>query len=71
MERHLSTGVATIVALMAAHRAASGREEPPVASCQDEIARIGAYLIEDQPGNAGRSTPAIRAEVRTTAGCPS
>jgi hypothetical protein len=47
MERHLSTGVATIVALMAAHRAASGREGAPVAFCQEAIDRIAAYLSED------------------------
>jgi hypothetical protein len=29
MERHLSTGVATIVALMAAHRAESGNQAAP------------------------------------------
>lgn len=40
MERHLSTGVSTIVALMAAHRAASGREGPPAAYSQQESARI-------------------------------
>jgi hypothetical protein len=46
MERHLSTGIATIVALMAAHRLASGREGPPAAYSQKEVARIDAYLHE-------------------------
>lgn len=54
MERHLSTGVATIVALMAAHRAAGGGEGVPVAYCQEEVARIDAYLREDGPA-AGAS----------------
>jgi hypothetical protein len=49
MERHLSTGVSIIVALMAAHRAASGREAPPTAYNQEEVARIDAYLHEDKP----------------------
>ncbi len=44
MHRHLSTSVSTIVALMAAHRATSGREGAPTAFCQDEVARIDAYL---------------------------
>ena len=45
MERHLSTGVATIVALMAAHRAAGGGEGVQVAYCPEEVARIDAYLL--------------------------
>jgi hypothetical protein len=49
MHRHLSTSVSTIVALMAAHRAASGREGAPTAFCQDEVARIDAYLRDDEP----------------------
>jgi hypothetical protein len=49
MERHLSTGVSTIVALMAAHRAASGREGPPAAYNQEAVARIDAYLQKNKP----------------------
>jgi Zn-dependent oligopeptidase len=48
MERHLSTGVSIIVALMAAHRAASETEGPATAYNQDEVARIDAYLHEDE-----------------------
>jgi hypothetical protein len=44
MERYLSIGVSTIVALMAAHRAAAGAEGPPYS--QEQIARIDAYLRE-------------------------
>jgi hypothetical protein len=45
MERHLSTGVATIVALMSAHRAAAGGVS---AACfQQEVSRIEAYLREE------------------------
>lgn len=58
MERHLSTGVATIVALMAAHRAASSREEAPVPYGQEEIVRINAYLRGDEP--AAHPSPAPR-----------
>jgi hypothetical protein len=46
MERYLSLGVSTIVALMAAHRAATGAEGPPYS--QEQIARIDAYLREDK-----------------------
>jgi hypothetical protein len=49
MHRHLSTSVSTVVALMAAHRATSGREDAPTAFCQDEVARIDAYLRDDEP----------------------
>ena len=60
MERHLSTGVATIVALMAAHRAASAHEEAPVIYCQEGFARISAYLYED--GLLGHKRRAGRAD---------
>ena len=49
MHRDLSTSVSTIVALMAAHRAASGREGAPTAFCQDDVDRIDAYLRDDGP----------------------
>jgi len=49
MERHHSTGVATIVALMAAHRAASGREGAAAAYGQEEVASIEKYLREEHP----------------------
>jgi hypothetical protein len=49
MHRDLSTSVSTIVALMAAHRAASAREGAPTAFCQDEVDRIDAYLRDDGP----------------------
>lgn len=48
MERHLSTGLATIVALMAAHRAASGRDGTRVTYSQEQVDRIGAYLHEKE-----------------------
>jgi hypothetical protein len=48
MERHLSTGVTTIVALMAAHRAVSSGHTPRVYS-QDEVARIEAILARWSP----------------------
>jgi hypothetical protein len=53
MERHLSTGVATIVALMAAHRAVSEQEGPSVAYCQEVVERIDAYLHADNYAAAG------------------
>jgi hypothetical protein len=41
MEIHLSAGVSTIVALMAAHRAAAGRDSPaPQACAADERAEV-------------------------------
>jgi hypothetical protein len=45
MERHLSTGVSTLVALMAAHRAIAERppHRPPVLD-QNEIAGIETML---------------------------
>jgi len=48
MERHLSTGVATLVALMAAHRAAAA-DRPARAYSQDEVARIEAMLKRWSP----------------------
>jgi hypothetical protein len=48
MERHLSIGVTTIVALMAAHRGASVRVRPPAVYNQEEIVRIDAYLQHDK-----------------------
>jgi hypothetical protein len=48
MERHLSTGVATIVALMAEHRAASTGRTARVYS-QDEVAHIEALLKRWSP----------------------
>jgi hypothetical protein len=48
MERHLSTGVATIVALMSAHRTACGRGRIPAAFLQKEVTRIESYLLEDE-----------------------
>jgi hypothetical protein len=49
MERHLSTSLATIVALMAAHRAAFGKEGAPVTYCQEKVNRIDAYLHDKEP----------------------
>jgi hypothetical protein len=43
MERHLSTGVSTIIALMAAHRAAS-RGSASARFSHEEVARIEALL---------------------------
>ena len=56
MHRHLSTSVSTIVALMAAHRAATGREGAPTAFCQYEIDRIDAYLHGDEPAVSADAT---------------
>jgi hypothetical protein len=56
MERHLSTGVATIVALMAAHRGASGAPGEPATYCQEAVARIDAYLHDHEPGPAAAVT---------------
>jgi hypothetical protein len=53
MERYLSIGVSTIVALMAAHRAATSPYS------QEQIARIDAYLREDK-----RPTPPTARQVR-------
>jgi hypothetical protein len=55
MERHLSVGVSTLVALMAAHRAVAQRplDRPPSLD-QNEIARIEAVLR----GKAERAPPA-------------
>ena len=50
MERHHATGSATIVALMAAHRAAADKRGEPAAYDQDEVALIELYLHEDKPG---------------------
>jgi len=44
MERHFSVGVATIVALMAAHRAASDREDISAGCLQRELQKVDAYL---------------------------
>jgi hypothetical protein len=44
MHRHPWVSVSTIVAMMAAHRAASGIGGAATAFCEDEIARIGAFL---------------------------
>jgi hypothetical protein len=49
MERHFSIGVATIVALMAAHRAASARVDTSTHCFQDELSRIDAYLSQGAP----------------------
>lgn len=67
MAIHLSAGVSTIVALMAAHRALTGKGEP---FTQAEIADIAARLQESlrppqdtarsrTPRRAGPSTDAI------------
>jgi hypothetical protein len=60
MERHFSTGVSTLVALMAAHRIASGREDPVVIYCQEEVARIIAYLREAEPAGSAPLSQAAR-----------
>jgi hypothetical protein len=48
MERHHSTGVTTIVALMAAHRTACGRDGMSAAYDREEVARIEDHLREDK-----------------------
>jgi hypothetical protein len=65
MERHLSTGIVTIVA---AHRAACGQEGTPAADRQEEFAWINAYLYEDGPAElaAAASSPTAR---RRRLGC--
>ena len=57
MQRHFSIGVTTIVALMAAHRAAAGREGAPVTYNQAEIGRISAYLHGDSPPASKNDSP--------------
>ncbi len=54
MERHLSTGVATIVALMAAHRAAACEREPEARGCapvggpqQESSGRSGGFRLHE------------------------
>jgi hypothetical protein len=44
MERHFANGAATTVALMSAHRAASGPQDVPIIFCQEAVAEIEAYL---------------------------
>jgi hypothetical protein len=56
MHRHLSTSVSTMVALMAAHRAASGRNGAPTTFSQDEVARIDACLSDDEPAASACAT---------------
>jgi hypothetical protein len=68
MERHLSTGVSTIVALMAAHRVASGRERSTAVYSQDEIARIVAYLHENELARPAAAVAPNRRRARRT-GC--
>jgi hypothetical protein len=62
----LSTGVSMIVALMAAHRAASGSKGAPTVYCQEEIERIQAYLhnvgTEQAAGTASRRRPQTNAD---------
>ena len=77
MERHLSTGVSTIVALMAAHRAASGREGPAAVYSHEEVARIDAYLHDGQaqpvapaPRRGRQSNQVARRPPSTTAPGP-
>ena len=60
MERHHSTGVATIVALMAAHRVASGTEG--AAYCQEAIDQIDAYLHEIAPNHTARRPATLTRE---------
>jgi hypothetical protein len=64
MERHLSAGVTTIVALMAAHRAAAGREGAPVSYCQEEVAQVDAYLHEDEPAVPAATASSLTARRR-------
>ena len=50
MEIHLSLGVSTIVALMAAHRAAAGRgSTTPAIFDQDDVPRVYEYLDAASP----------------------
>jgi hypothetical protein len=49
MERHLSVGVSTIVALMAAHRLAAGRDRSYIAR-QLETGHIDIHPPEVRPG---------------------
>jgi hypothetical protein len=44
MARHHLTGVSMTIAIMAAHRAASGSAGAPTVYCQEEIERTQAYL---------------------------
>jgi hypothetical protein len=56
MHRHLSTSVAAMVALMAAHRATSGRDGAPTTFSQDQVARIGVSLSDDEPAAPAYAT---------------
>ena len=51
MERHLSTGVATIVALMAATRTASGRADIPFDPVEDADFAAERAAPRDQVGD--------------------
>ena len=54
MERHLSVGVSTLVALMAAHRAVAKRpENRPPGLDQNEYDRIAASLRGNQARTSG------------------
>lgn len=66
MERYLSVGVSTLVALMAAHRAAADGGETRAAFSQEEIARIEAELRaarwrDTRDGTAGDGRRGLRA----------
>jgi hypothetical protein len=50
--------------LVAAYRAASSREGAPIAFWQDEVARIDAYLRDDEPGRIGLRHTKSHAETR-------
>jgi hypothetical protein len=63
MHRHLSTSIATMVALMAARRATSGGDGTPTTFSQDQIARIDAYLSDDEPAVSATPHEAARRSV--------
>lgn len=49
MQRYLSTGVSTIVALMAAHRSGSGGADGRAGYCPDMVDRIAGCCPWDAP----------------------
>jgi hypothetical protein len=57
MERHFSTGIATLAALMAAHRAAG----PDRALRQEDFARFEASLLALVEIGVGGDRPGLRA----------
>jgi hypothetical protein len=65
MHRNPSISVSTIVAIMAAHRAASSREAATATFRQEEITRIDACLREEEPAKSAGEEWVPRRLLRT------